>query len=205
MCGPSSQEKQITQEQADFYKQLQSQYSSVFGANQNILGALTSSFTPLLKAGPSQEGMAPAERTALETQNTEHVATDYAQAQRATAQALAGRGGGNTFLPSSATNNLLAANANAAAASRAQGQQNITMQNYALGRQNWQTAADVLSNTAAQYNPNAFAGNTMTAGNNAMTSANAMAQQSFAPWGAAFSALGGIAGQAVGAYGAKHF
>jgi len=204
MCGPSAQEQSITDEQRQFYQQLHDQYSSVFGANQNILGALTNSFTPLLKAGPSQEGMAPAERTALETQNTEHVATDYAQAQRATAQALAGRGGGNTFLPSSATNNILAANANAAAASRAQGQQNITMQNYALGRQNWQTAADVLGRTAAQYDPTGYSGQATSAGSQAMSSANAMAQQSFAPWGAAFSALGGIAGQAAGGWASRH-
>lgn len=204
MCGPSSQEKEITNEQQDFYKTLNQQYSTVFGQNQQILGALTSSFQPILQAGPSQTGFSPSEANALKTQNTENVATNYAQAQKATAQMLAARGGGNTFLPSSVSQNLLAQNANQAAAQRAAGQSQITQANYQQGYQNWQQAANVLGNTASQLNPNAYAGNALSAGNQAATSASNMAQQSFAPWGAAMGALGSVAGAAAGGYLAHH-
>jgi hypothetical protein len=204
MCGPTNQETQITNEQQDFFNQLSKQYSTVFGENQQIVGALTNAFQPILQAGPSQTGFAPGEENALKTQNTENVATDYAQAQKATAQALAGRGGGDTFLPSSINANILASNANAAAAQRAQGQNQITQANYAQGYQNWNTAANVLGSTAGLINPTAYAGQTTGAGAQAAGSAQAIAQQQFAPWGAAFGALGSVAGAATGGLLARH-
>src|SRR5215469_9163856 len=105
MCGATQQQKDITDEQQQFYKTLTDQYSQIFAKNQGIVDSLTSAFTPILQAGPGQAGMPAAEEQALRTQNTETVATDYAQAQRATAQILAAKGGGNTLLPSSVTSN----------------------------------------------------------------------------------------------------
>src|SRR5215467_3920727 len=153
MCGATQQQKQITDEQQEFYKKLSDQYSTVFGQNQAITGALTSAFMPILQAGPQQTGMNPAQETALRTQNAENVGTNYAQAQRATAQILAARGGGNTLLPSSVDANMFAQNARAAAAQRSQGNLAITQQNYAQGYQNWNTAANVLGSTAGLLNP----------------------------------------------------
>ena len=200
MCGSNQNQQDITDEQQEFYKQLTAQYSTVFAQNQAITGALTSAFTPILQAGPSQQGFSAQQDQAMRTQNTENVATDYAQAQRATAQILAAKGGGNTFLPSSTTANILAGNANAAAATRAQGENLITQQNYAQGYQNWNTAANVLGSTAGLLNPTAYSGVANTGGSAADTSANALAASSFAPWGAALGALGSVAGQAAGGY-----
>jgi hypothetical protein len=200
MCGSNKNQQDITDEQSAFYKQMTDQYATIFGESQAITGALTSAFTPILQAGPSQQGFSQAQDTAMRTQNTETVATDYAQAQRATAQALAAKGGGNTFLPSSTTANILAGNANAAAATRAQGENEITRENYAQGYQNWNTAASVLSSTAGLLSPTSFAGATTGAGSAADTSANALAASSFAPWGAALGALGSVGGMAAGGY-----
>lgn len=204
MCGATDQQQQITDEQQNFYKQLNDEYTQVFGQNQAITGALTSAFMPILQAGPSQTGFSAAEEQALRTQNTEGVATDYAQAQKATAQILAARGGGNTLLPSSVNANLLAANANAAAATRAQGENQITLQNYQQGYQNWQAAANVLGSTAGLLNPTGYSAQATSAGGAAATSANQIAQANFAPWGAAMGALGSVAGMAAGGYLAKH-
>ena len=204
MCGSNQNQQDITDEQQAFYKTLNDQYNTVFGQNQAITGALTSIFTPILQAGPGQQGFSAAQDTAMRTQNTENVATDYAQAQRATAQVLAAKGGGNTFLPSSTTANILAGNANAAAATRAQGENQITQQNYQQGYQNWQTAANVLGSTAGLLNPTGYAGVANTAGQNASTSATALATSQFAPWGAAIGALGSVAGAAAGGYAAHH-
>jgi hypothetical protein len=197
MCGATQQQKDITDEQQAFYQKLSDQYSTIFAQNQGITSALTSAFMPILTAGPSQTGFSPSQENAMRTQNTETVGTDYAQAQRATAQILAAKGGGNTMLPSSVTSNILAANTNAAAAQRAQGENTITQANYAQGYQNWNTAANVLGSTANLINPNNYASSATTAGNSASTSANNVAASSFAPWGAAFGALGAVGGQAV--------
>jgi hypothetical protein len=200
MCGPSGQETDITNEQQNFYQQLAQQYSTVFGQDQQITGALTSAFQPILQAGPSQTGFAPTEENALKTQNTENVATDYAQAQKATAQVLAAKGGGDTFLPSSTASNILAGNANAAAAQRATGQNQITQANYAQGYQNWNTASNVLGSTAGLLDPTGYAGQATGAGKEASTSAQAMVAQQYAPWGAAIGSLGAVGGQALGGF-----
>jgi hypothetical protein len=199
MCGATQQQKDITDEQQAFYNNLTAQYSTIFGQSQAITGALTSAFMPILQAGPSQTGFAPSEETALRTQNTEGVATDYAQAQRATAQILAARGGGNTLLPSSVNANLLAQNANQAAAQRAQGENQITLQNYQQGYQNWNTAANVLGSTAGLINPNSYSSSATSAGGAASTSAAAVAAAANSPWNAAFGALGSVGGLATGA------
>lgn len=212
MCGATDQQTEISDEQQQFYTTLSNEYSQIYGQSQAITSALTSAFLPILQAGPSQTGFSPSEETALRTQNTETVATDYAQAQRATSQILAARGGGNTMLPSSVTSNILAGNANAAAATRAKGENTITQANYAQGYQNWTTAASVLGSTAGLLNPNAYSGQATGAGTAAATTANQIAQANFAPWGAltgaAGSVLGGIAtggmsnlGKGVGFFG----
>ena len=201
MCGATQQQTDISNEQQQFYKTLSDQYSTIFGQSQAITGALTSAFMPILQAGPSQTGFSASEENALRTQNTQNVATDYAQAQRATAQILAAKGGGNTMLPSSVTSNILANNANAAAATRATGENAITQANYAQGYQNWQQAAGVLSSTAGLLNPTGFGGMTNTAGGSAMTGATQVANSANSPWNAAIGALGAIGGAAVGAYG----
>lgn len=204
MCGSNQQQKDITDEQATFYKTLTDQYNTIFGQNQAITGALTSAFQPILAAGPSQTGFAPTQETAMRTQATENAATDYAQAQKATGQILAARGGGNTLLPSSVDANLIAQNANAAAAQRANAQNLITQQNYAQGYQNWQSAANVLGSTAGLLNPTGYSAQATGAGGQASQSATALAASSFAPWGAAIGGLSSIAGAAAGGYASHH-
>jgi hypothetical protein len=198
MCGATKQQTQISDEENQFYQNLTQQYSTIFGESQAITGALTSAFTPILQAGPSQTGFSPSETNALETGNTQNVATNYAQAQKATAQILAAQGGGNTLLPSSVNANILAQNTNQAAAQRSQGQNTITQANYAQGYQNWQQAATVLGSTAGLVSPTAFGGMTNTSGTAAMTGATDVANAANSPWNAAFGALGNVAGMAVG-------
>jgi hypothetical protein len=204
MCGSNQNQKDITDEQQAFYQNLTSQYNTIFGQNQAITGALTSAFMPILQAGPSQTGFSPGQETAMRTQATENTATDYSQAQKATAQILAARGGGNTLLPSSVDANLLAQNTNAAAAQNASSQNAITQANYAQGYQNWNSAANVLGSTAGLLNPTGYSGQATSAGQQASQSATSLAASAFAPWGAAFGALGSVAGAATAGYIGKH-
>jgi hypothetical protein len=198
MCGPSQQEKDISASQQQMYQTLTQGYQTTFGQQQQITGALTQMFLPILQAGPSQAGFSSQYENALRTQADTGVATDYAQAQKATANILAARGGGNTLLPDSTAANILAGNANAAAQTRANQQLGITQANYAQGYQNWQAATSALSNTANLINPLGYAGQSTSAGQAASTTAQAMANQTNSVWNAAIGALGGIGGAALG-------
>jgi hypothetical protein len=179
------------------YTTLNNNYSTAFGQDQAITGALTAAFTPILAAGPNQTGMSPSQLNALETQNTESTAQNYKQAQTATAQTIAAEGGGNTLIPSSTSANAAALNANAAAQQRSQGDLNITNEDYALGRQNWTTAASALGNLSNTLNPNAYASSATSGGTAAANSANQIALQSNSVWNAAIGALGSLGGAAI--------
>lgn len=198
MCGPSQQEKDISASQQKMYDTLSSNYQSTFGQQQAITKSLTDMFTPILQAGPSQTGFSDSQTNAMRTQAAENVGTDYANAQKATANILAARGGGNTLLPDSTSANILAQNANQYARANATAQTDITRQNYAQGYQNWQAASGVLGNTAGIINPLGYAGQSTGAGSAASTSAQAMAAQSNSIWNSAIGALGGIGGAALG-------
>jgi hypothetical protein len=205
MCGgASSDQTQINQEQMDFYKNLNTQYTQVFGQDQAITGALTSAFTPILNAGPTQAGFSLPETTALNTEATENVAQNYAAAQKATAQILAARGGGNTLLPSSVDANLLAQNTNLAAQQRSQAQNQITTDSYNQGRQNWLTAANVLGSTAGLLNPTGYAAAATNSGSAAADEANKITSQNNSVWNSVIGSLGNVAGLAAGSWVQKH-
>jgi hypothetical protein len=199
MCGGSSStQNQINQQQLQFYQNLNSQYNTVFGQNQAITGALTSAFTPILNAGPGQQGYSPDELQALNTSATENIGQNYAQAQKATAQILAARGGGNDLLPSSVDANILAQNTNMAAAQRASAQNQITQSSYNQGNQNWLTAANVLGSTAGLLNPTSYAAQATGAGTAAASEANSINTANNSLWNAAIGSISNIAGQAAG-------
>jgi hypothetical protein len=199
MCGATQQQKDITNEQQQFYTDMTNQYNTVFGQDQAITGALTSEFTPILQAGPSQTGFSQGETNALQTQNATNTATSYAAAQKATADILGSQGGGNTLLPSGVTSNLEAQNANQAAQTYSTVQNTNLLANYNQGYQNWNTAANVLGSTAGLLSPTAFANSTTGAGSAAGTSANQVASEANSPWNAAFGALGSVAGSVASA------
>jgi hypothetical protein len=197
MCGSTGQQQQISDAQQQMYTTLTNAYNTTFGQDQAITSALTAQFQPILAAGPSQTGFSTGESTSLNTSAAENIAQNYAAAQKATAQVLAARGGGNTMLPSSVSANLLAQNTNLAAQQRSQAQNTIQQANYAQGYQNWQQAANVLGSTASLINPLGYASSATGAGTAAATTANQIASQQNSVWNAAIGALGGVAGSAL--------
>jgi hypothetical protein len=200
MCGSNSQQQQISDSQQQMYQTLNQNYATTFGQDQAITSALTAQFQPILAAGPSQTGFSQGELTNLNTAATENVAQNYAAAQKATAQVLAARGGGNDLLPSSTSAQLIAQNTNLAAQQRAAAQNTIQQANYAQGYQNWTQAASVLSNTAQLINPLGYAGQATGAGTAAANTANQIAQQNNSIWNAAIGALGSVGGMATGSF-----
>ena len=202
MCGATEDQTQIEQSQQNMYNILNQSYATAFGQFSELQSALTSTFMPILQAGPSQTGFSPSEENAMRTQNAEGVATDFAQSQKTAAQEIAARGGGNTLLPSSISANILAGNTNAAAATRATNDLSITNANYQQGYANWQSAANMLSGVTSAWNPNNFGSTATTAGGAASTSANNIATASNSVWNAAIGAVGSIGGAALSPGGA---
>ena len=202
MCGSTNQENQISDAQQKFYDTMTSNYNTAFGENQAITGALTKTFSPILAAGPSQEGFSQGEKDNMNAQATEGTALAYSHASDATQEALAGLGGGNAYLPSGTTAKLAATNANAAAQQEATAKQNIVASDYATGRSNFDEAASALGSTAGLLSPTAYSGSATSAGSAASSTASTIAQQQMSAWQVPLSGAMGVLGQAVGKGGA---
>jgi hypothetical protein len=198
MCGPTSAQTQLQQEQADFYQEAQQQQQQVYGEDQQILKTMTGIYEPILAAGPSQTGFSQQEETALNTQATEGVSTNYAQAAKASAENEASLGGGNTYLPSGVAEQTQAEIAAAAAGQRSTEQAQITEANYAQGYNEWQNAAEGLATVGGELSPVGYSGAATGAGNAASTTANEIAQEDNSWVNAAIGAGTSIAGGVIG-------
>lgn len=195
MCGPSSQEKQLEQQEASLDQTLQQDYAQTFAANQQILQSLNSVLQPIVEAGPNQQGYSAAELSSLNTQAIESNAQGYNQATQAAASRENAEGGGTSFLPSGVNAQINAEIGTAAESNLANEQLGITQANYAQGRQNWQTALAGEAGVASAENPLGYAGATTSANSTAFNEANQINQQSNQEWS---DILGGIAGGVIG-------
>lgn len=196
--GPSAQQQQLQQQQAQFYSTLTQSYQQQF-ANQNaILQTLQTSYAPILQGGPNQYGFSAAEDSALRTQATETTTAGFANALTAQEESTAARGGGNESLPSGAETAIEANIRGQAAATEAGQQLGITQAGYQQGRQNYWQAANALGGVAGLENPTGYISGANTAGENAFKSADIINSETISPWGAIGGALGGVAGFALG-------
>lgn len=176
MCGASQGQKDLAQSQSNFYNTLTSEYSTVFGQNQAILGSLTKSFQPILDAGINQEGFSKAELNNLNSQAVTGTGTNYAKAAAALGASQGAEGGGTAFIPSGAKREQQAQLAESAAANESGIESNITAADYATGRSNYLSAAAGLGGVAGQLNPAGFANSATGAGSAASTTANEVSQ-----------------------------
>lgn len=194
MCGgATAAQTDIQNTQVAFLKQLTAEYGTVFGESQGILQSLTSTFKPILEAGPNQQGFSAAELASLETTAKEGVGQNYAQAAKALGEKQAAEGGGNSFLPSGAKSQIQEEIATGAAGTLSQEQEQITQANYATGRSNFYNAAGILGQTASTLNPVGSAGAATSAGSAASNTANQIAQENNSWMGLVGGVLGGAA------------
>lgn len=195
MCGASKEQKEISQAQTKFYNTMTNSYQQAFGNNQAIQSLLTAGWDPIFKAGINQEGFSGAEKAALQTGATEKVAGEYAKAAKALGESQAARGGGNVPGLSSGADEQAREELAAAGAKESSTLSNqITEEDYALGRQNYLAAAGALSGVAAGYNPVGYAGAATGAGSAAAETANQIAQANNAWMAPVFGAVGGVLG-----------
>lgn len=203
MCGgPTEAQTKNQKAQAAFYQKQIQAYDTAYNNYSDINATLKAQFAPTLAAGPGQYGYTKAEDTALRSQATQGTAQAYAAAQRALQQRIAAQGGGtsNINITGGPSQQIQGELASTAAGQMSQQGLGITTSGYDLGRQMYQNAVQGYENLAAGWNPNAFAGSTISAGSSAASEANTIAAQQQQAWGSVLGALGGIAGTAAGGW-----
>lgn len=197
MCGPSTAQKNIAGSQASFMSQLQSSYAANFGAQSSIFQNLTNSLTPILNAGPNQQGFSAAENSALNAGAISSTAQQYKNAAVISGESRAGAGGGNTYLPSGADKQVQAGIASAAGQQLSSEQNQIAQADYATGRSNYFNALSGLSGVAKGYDPSAIAGNATNAGQAAFGSATQVQNMENQEESDIAGAVVGVAGSAL--------
>lgn len=200
-CGPSGAEGQISGSQQAFYNELSGAFANNYGAQSNIFQGLTSSLTPIMQAGPNQQGFSAGENAALNTAATNTTAANYRNAAVASATGRATAGGGNDYLPSGADKQVQAGIASNAAQNLSQEQNQITQANYSTGRQNYFNALQGLGGVASGLNPTGYANPAISAGNSAFTSANTVQQQKNQEQADIASGIASAASMAIGGFG----
>ena len=172
MCGSSTSQQQLAGQSANFYGQLKNSYAQNFGAQSAILSNLNSALQPIISGGPNQQGFSAAENAAMNSQ-----AINNAAMANRNAQVIAGSNvGGNTGVTTGGQKQLQAQIATGVGNNLSNNLNQITQANYATGRQNFFGAESALSGVASQYNPTAYAGQALNAGNEAFGQASQLQQ-----------------------------
>lgn len=172
ICGPSGQQETLAAGGASLSSLLSANYQQNFGAQSKVLSDLNNAYSPIVAAGPDQQGFGAQELAALHTQAGEGVGNNYAKASQALNNTLAARGGGNEVLPTGSEAQLKATLASSAANQLSNEELGITRANYATGRQNFEKATAGLHSLASQYNPEGYAGAATNANQNAFGEAS---------------------------------
>lgn len=198
MCGSTGAQNQIEASQQQFYNTLSANAGTEFGIDSSLYKELTGAFAPIFDKGPSQEGFSEAENTALNTQATQGVATNYQAAAKAAREQAAAEGGGNVPIPSGQEAELGQEIATSAAGQESNEENQITQANYQQGFQNWEAAAQgMLSAPGVFSNSTSAAGVANQGGEAAATTANQIAQQNNSWMGAVGGMLGSIGSAAM--------
>lgn len=198
LCKATDQQNQLASEQANFYQTLTQNYQQQFASQTAILQSLQAAYAPILAAGPGQQGYTPTQLAAINTSATENNANQFRNAKIAIQNDTATAGGGDKYLPSGAAAQLGASVDIAAATNQANAMNNITQQNYALGLQNFNNAAQVLGGVSSQYNPLGYAGASTQAGGQAFQEATTIQQENSAWEGELGGIIGGAASSLLG-------
>lgn len=167
-----------------------SSYNTQFGNQQGILSSLTNTLSPILNAGPNQEGFSAAEKAGLTGQAINATAANTRSAQVQAASAV----GGNTGVTTGGQQQLQAMLASRGAEGLSNAENAINLKSAELGRENFFNAEAGLSGVAGLENPIGYAGQATGAGNSAFGSATTvqnMKNQEEAGIGGAVMGLGG--------------
>lgn len=198
MCGSTSAQTQIEDQQMQAYTQLQQLTQEQYANQQAILGPMTTQLQSIFAKGPSQEGFNPAEKNTLNAQSVEGTAENYSAASRALGEKQAASGGGNIALPQGAEAEERTALAASSAGEQSKEQTQITEADYAQGHSDWENAGADLLGISSQENPLGYISNETSAGSAASNTANQVAQEQNSWVNAVIGGAGEVAGGFAG-------
>ena len=177
MCGPTSAQQHLEGSEQQFMSELQNNYATNFGEQQQVLNHLNSVLAPILQAGPNQTGFSPEEKAALNTQAIDSTGASAAMAQRAIANETAGRNDSGNLGEAGNVAALKAGAASAGAGQLASEELGITEADYATGRSNFNNAVGAEEGVAGQFNPVATGSLATSANSTAFSEATQIAQE----------------------------
>jgi hypothetical protein len=175
--GPSSAQVQEAGMEEGFDQTLMNEQATEFGQQQQIMSNLNKSLTPIVEAGPNQEGFSAGELAAMNTKALDDNGANYANAARAVNGQLAGKSS-TSGLATGPQEQIKASLASAAAGNTANEELGITNADYAQGNANWARAEGGLEALNGQYNPTGYASGANTANENAFSEANTDQEES---------------------------
>ncbi len=198
-CGPTgAQQSALAADQA-FQKAVTDQYKTTVGTNMAILSDLSAGLEKTFNAGPSQQGMSPAE---LAVENSQAL-NSAAAADKQVQQAIGEKAGVSGVVPGVESGVVQAERASAATQienNLSNTQANITQKNYDIGRENYNNAAKGLMEApAALESPINQAASEVTGANKETSD---QANQNAAASNQWVGLVQGVAQDAAGAFGA---
>lgn len=170
LCGASHQQTDLANQQAAYYATMTQQAQQEFGQASSIFKQLSSQFSPILAAGPNQQGYSPAEIAQLNSEAATGTGETAAMAKQAVNQAVMSEGGPSA-LPSGAAVKANIGIATGAGQQLSQDELNTQLQSETIGRQNWLEAASVLGGSTGVFNPATGASSAAVGGGSAAMSA----------------------------------
>lgn len=195
MCSGDSNDQTAESNSLALQTSLTNAFKSVFGEQSQIVNFLNSKMTAQIN---NPQGFTAGTMAAMNTQATEGVANEFAQAQTASKELSAQEGGSS--LPSGVQAQITGQNANAAAQTEAAAQNQIQLANAQQQQQNYWNAVGALSGTASMLNPTSYANSSSGAGSAVASESNAYSNSEKSSFGGILA--GGIAtglGQGLGA------
>jgi hypothetical protein len=191
---------QNQQTQMQFNQQLMAVFQKQFGQQTDVLNYIKGKMQPLID---NPTGASPEALAAMRTSATDQISNQYQSAQKALQRTQFANG--SRDLPSGVNDQLNEALLQSEASDKAGAQNNITIQDENLKQANYWNAVNTLSGTAAQFNPQSYAGSATNAANSASSAGDSvgnLSQAVTASNGPTVGAiLGGLAGGAISAAG----
>ena len=175
-----------------------SNYSQLFSQQQGVLAGLNKSLSPIVAAGPNQQGFSGAELNSLNTSAINANAGATQSALQAARTFGAGQGGGGTSgLTSGITKQIESSVAAQGAGNLATNEGQIQQANWAQGNSNYFKALGAQEGVAQLYNPNGSMTGAINENNNSFSQASAIDTQD----NAMAQDIAGFATAAVGSAG----
>lgn len=198
MCGATAEQKNLENEDAATLQQYDQMMQTQYANQTALYSKVNAVLSPILQAGPNQEGFSTAEKNNLNAQAVEGTAENYQSAAKAVNENLAGEGGGNSPLPTGGQEELKEQTAESAAQEESRQESEIEGADYQQGYSEFQNAEEGEMAIASGENPLGYAGAVTNQANATGNEANSIAQEDNSWVSAALGAAGSIGAAAIG-------